>query len=99
MIADGFEWDDEKAQTNYLKHGVPFPEALSVLVALLSKEARDPDHSEDEDRFITVGWSDNGRVLIVSHTERDGNTRIISAREVSPRERKGYENGTFPRER
>jgi uncharacterized DUF497 family protein len=88
-----FEWDAIKAARNLAKHGVSFPEAATVLADPLSLTFDDPDHSIDEDRFITIGTSDNGRVIIVSHTDRGDNTRIISARKATRRERKIYEEG------
>ncbi len=91
-----FEWDDAKATTNEQKHGVSFSEAMTVFGDPLSLTGYDPDHSDDEDRFITVGLSTVGRLLIVSHTDRDDKIRIISAREASRAERKDYEHGNFP---
>ncbi|MBI2805241.1 MAG: BrnT family toxin [Planctomycetes bacterium] len=86
-----FEWDEEKAKTNVQKHKVTFDEAATVFGDFLSRTFPDPDHSLDEDRLITIGTSDRGRVLIVSHTDRDDRTRIISARKAKPQERKAYE--------
>jgi uncharacterized DUF497 family protein len=91
-----FEWDDEKAESNRLKHGVTFSEASTVFADTLSLTAYDPDHSEEEDRYVTMGLSSVGKLLIVSHTDRGDNIRIISAREASRSERKEYEDGTFP---
>ena len=79
-----FEWDRRKAARNLSKHGLSFDEASTVFAELTIP---DPDHSEDEERWITVGQSNRGRLLVVVHTE-DGNTvRIISAREAEKRER------------
>lgn len=86
-----FEWDEDKAKTNLNKHKVAFDEAATVFGDFLSRTFPDPDHSLDEDRFNTIGTSDRGRVLIVSHTDRENRTRIISARKATPRERKVYE--------
>ena len=86
-----FEWDDEKAQTNAKKHGVTFNEARSVFADVLSSTFPDPDHSLEEDRLITIGTSDRNRLLVVSHTDRKGRTRIISARKATRRERNAYE--------
>ena len=91
-----FEWDDAKATMNEQKHGVSFSEAMTVFGDPLSLTGYDPDHSDDEDRFITVGLSTVGRLLIVSHTDRDDKIRIISAREANRAERKDYEHGNFP---
>src|SRR5262245_6437369 len=88
-----FEWDPEKAAGNLAKHGIAFQEAASVFGDPLAVTYYDPDHSEDEDRFITFGHSSQGRVLVVSHTDRDDRTRIISARQATRKERKQYEEG------
>ncbi len=91
-----FEWDEDKADSNLRKHGVEFSEAMTVFADPLALTGYDPDHSDDEDRFITMGQSTEGRLLIVSHTDRDEKIRIISAREANRRERKDYEDGNFP---
>ncbi len=92
----GCEWDDDKAEANERKHGVTFAEAATAFDDPLSLTGYDPDHSDDEDRFITMGQSAEGRLLIVSHTDRGENVRIISARVASRAERKDYEDGNFP---
>jgi len=89
MIA--FEWDPKKAALNLRKHGVDFVEAATVLRDPLSITIFDPDHSRDEDRYITVGMSNHGRALLIAHTDRGDTTRIISARELTRAERKEYE--------
>ena len=86
-----FEWDPNKAEINLRKHGVSFAEAGTVFGDELAITVPDPDHSDDENRYITIGWSNRRRLLIVSHTDRDDKIRIISARELTPRERKTYE--------
>ncbi len=86
-----FEWDPGKAARNSVKHGVSFHEAATVFGDPLALTYFDPDHSEDEDRFLTFGHSQQGRLLVVSHTDRGDRTRIISAREVTRREKKQYE--------
>ena len=91
-----FEWDPDKAEVNERKHGVTFAEAMSVFGDTLSVTAYDPKHADDEDRFLTMGRSVDGRLLIVSHTDRDESIRIISARVATRRERKDYEDGNFP---
>jgi uncharacterized protein len=91
-----FEWDDSKAEANERKHGVSFVEAMTVLADPLSLTGFDPDHSGDEDRYITMGLSAVGRLLLVSHTDRGDKVRIISARKASRRERRDYEDGNFP---
>ena len=88
-----FEWDPEKATRNLAKHGVSFHEAATVFGDPLALTYFDPDHSEDEDRFLTVGQSSVGRLLVISHTDRGDRTRIISARQVTPKERRVYEQG------
>jgi hypothetical protein len=88
-----FEWDPGKAESNLQKHGVSFNEAASVLGDPLSVTFFDPDHSDDEDRFITLGTSRDGRLIILSHTDRGDSVRIISAREATRRERRLYEEG------
>jgi uncharacterized DUF497 family protein len=87
------EWDPKKAAQNLRKHGVDFHEAGTVLEDPLSTTYPDPDHSVGEQRFVTVGQSAKGRVIIVSHTDRRNAVRIISARPATSRERKSYEEG------
>jgi len=87
-----FEWDPLKAEDNLKKHGVDFTEAATVFGDPLSITYSDPDHSLDEDRYIIIGSSSANRLLIVAHTDRDESTRLISAREVTSRERKLYES-------
>lgn len=91
-----FEWDEVKAEATLLKHGVTFSEAMTVFADPLSLTGYDPGHSDDEDRFITMGLSVDGRLLIVSHTDREDRVRLISARVASKLERKDYEDGNFP---
>ena len=86
-----FEWDPNKASRNLQKHGVSFEEAATVFRDDLSISVPDPDHSLEEERFITVGMSSQNRLLIVAHTERGELIRIINARELTPRERRQYE--------
>ena len=88
-----FEWDAKKAIANRRKHGVTFEEASSALRDRLSATGHDPDHSEDEDRFITFGFSSRGRLLAVSHTDRGNLIRFISARIATSVERQIYEEG------
>jgi len=91
-----FVWSRAKAVANERKHGVTFAEAITVFGDSLSLTGFDPDHSDDEDRFITMGDSASGRLLVVVHSDRDDRVRIISAREATRRERKDYEDGQFP---
>ncbi|TKB61058.1 MAG: BrnT family toxin [Nitrospira sp.] len=88
-----YEWDPRNAQTNRRKHGVSFEEAASVFQDAKAFTFDDPDHSEDERREITIGVSTRGRVLFLSHCDRDGRIRIISARRATPNERKQYAKG------
>lgn len=86
-----FEWDEEKAKTNIKKHGISFDEAITVFLDPFSMTISDPNHSVDEQRYISIGSSGQGRVLVVVYTERRSNTRIISCRKATPTERKQYE--------
>lgn len=86
-----FDWDPDKAAENLRKHGVEFTEAATVFGDPLSITYYDPDHVVDEDRYIIIGMSIRRRVLIVAHSDRRERTRIISAREVTRRERNLYE--------
>lgn len=88
-----FEWDENKAASNLTKHGVLFEEAKTVFEDPLYIDFYDPDHSEDEGRYLIVGESSQGRLLIVSYTEKGDFIRIISAREVTRTEQKVYEEG------
>ena len=86
-----FEWDTDKAATNVEKHGVSFAEAMTVFGDQLEVMIADPDHSEDEFRFLSIGLSATRRLLVVAYTQREERIRIINAREATPRERKHYE--------
>jgi uncharacterized DUF497 family protein len=86
-----FEWDPEKAKRNYRKHRVSFEEAVTVFYDPLSATFDDPDHSVGEQRLITIGFSSQGRLLVVSHAERGKASRIISARRATAQERKKQE--------
>lgn len=89
-----FEWDESKNKSNYQKHGVWFEEAKTAWADQRSLEFFDPEHSENEDRFIRVGHSTKNRLLLVVFCERDGATiRVISARKALPKEIKEYEKG------
>jgi uncharacterized DUF497 family protein len=88
-----FEWDPEKAARNLASHGVSFTEAATVFGDPLAMTYHDPDHSQDEDRFLTFGHSVQGDLLVVSHTDRGDRTRIISARRATRQERKHHEEG------
>jgi len=88
-----FEWDPGKAQRNLARHGVSFDEAATVFGDSLAVTIHDPDHSQEEERFLTTGLSNRHRLIIVAHTEREDRVRIITARDVTPRERSQYESG------
>ncbi len=88
-----FAWNEEKAKTNLSKHGVGFAEAKTVFDDPLCIDFYDPDHSDDEHRYIIVGESQYDRLLIVAYTEREDTTRLIGAREATTAERKAYEEG------
>lgn len=88
-----FEWDPDKAAGNLAKHGVSFQEAATVFGDPLAITYFDPDHSADEDRFVTFGHSSGGALLVVCHTDRGDRVRIISARRATRRERKAHEEG------
>jgi uncharacterized DUF497 family protein len=89
------EWDEGKNAANIRKHGVSFEEAATIFGDTLSDTFDDPDHSAQESRFVTVGTSENGRLLIVAHTDRQERIRIISARELTRQERRNYEEGNL----
>lgn len=86
-----FEWNEEKSAANVAKHGVAFDEAKTIFDDPLYIEFYDPDHSEDEDRFIMIGQSAQNRLLVVSYTDRNDRIRLISAREATRMEKKAYE--------
>ena len=92
MSSIHFDWDERKAVANESKHGVSFAEAKSVFVDDHAKLISDPDHSEDEDRFVLLGLSGALRLLLVCHCYRgDGNViRIISARKATAKESRSY---------
>jgi len=91
-----FEWDDKKAAANERKHRVSFEEAETVFGDTLGLTVLDAARSEREIRFVTIGMSDLGRILVVAHTDRGEKTRIISARKATKRERRNYENVNYP---
>ncbi len=87
-----FEWDADKAAANVRKHRVSFEEAVTAFYDPLAATFSDPDHSDDESRLITVGYSTRGRLLVVCHGERGVATRLISARRATAAERKRHED-------
>ena len=86
-----FEWDTEKAARNLSKHGVSFAEASTAFDDPLSVTITDPRHSWDEERLVLFGMSRRGRLVAVAHTDREGTTRIISARLMTRHEREQYQ--------
>lgn len=86
-----FTWDPAKEVQNRLSHGVSFQEASTVFGDPLAGTIPDPDHSVGESRFVTVGHSTAGRLLVVCHTEQGDTIRLISARQATSHERKDYE--------
>jgi uncharacterized DUF497 family protein len=87
-----FDWDEEKAKSNLVKHGISFDEATSVFDDPLFLTFADPEHSLREQRFLIMGESARGRLLVVSYTDRKDITRLISARPATRKERKAYES-------
>ena len=86
-----FEWDEAKAHRNSTKHGVSFDEAATVFEDQLAVSVSDPDHSDAEQRYIVIGLSASGEMLVVVYTERGNTIRIISSRNATKKERKLYE--------
>ena len=87
-----FEWDERKATGNRRKHGVSFDESATVFSDPLSATIRDPLHpGSGEERFITMGQSSHGKLLVVVHLDTDERIRIISARRATRAERRNYE--------
>jgi hypothetical protein len=84
----------KQGKRNLAKHGVSFEESSTVFGDQRSLTIPDPVHSHDDERFVTIGASYRGKLLVVVHTERGDNIRIISARVASKRERRSYEKGT-----
>ena len=87
-----FEWDETKAMSNLEKHGVSFEEAVTVFYDPLAATFADPDHSDDESRLVTIGYSADARLLVVCHTDRGRAVRLISVRRGTPRERRRHES-------
>jgi len=86
-----FEWDDEKAISNLKKHDVSFEEGTTIFNDPLIATIHDPDHSKEEERYLSIGISVQGRLLVVVHTEREEIIRLISCRKATNAERKTYE--------
>ncbi len=79
-----FAWEPDKATKNLREHKVSFQEAATIFADATGATVYDPDHSEAEDRFLTIGYSNRWRLLIVSHTDRDNRIRLISAPTLKP---------------
>ena len=88
-----FEWDPQKAEANKRKHGISFHQAATIFGDPLAITFADPDHSLDEDRFLTFGLSRFNQMIVVSHVHRGEKLRIISARLLTRQEIKIYESG------
>ena len=88
-----FDWDPGKARRNLRKHGIGFNEASTVFADTLSITIPDPDHSQDEERWVTMGLSHRQRLLVVVYTEEEETIRLISARTADRLERRKYEEG------
>lgn len=88
-----FEWNPDKARSNLKKHEVSFNEASTVFNDPLSMTFPDPNHSYSEDRYVIIGLSSAGRILVIPHTDRADRVRIISAREATRNEWRFYEDG------
>ncbi|MFQ5652235.1 MAG: BrnT family toxin [bacterium] len=87
-----FEWDEEKSRRNFRKHGVSFEEARTVFNDPFAITINDPDHSDAEERYIDIGFSSKGRLVVVWYTERNENIRIIGCRKATNTERISYES-------
>ncbi len=92
-MAITFDWDPGKARRNLQKHGIDFKEASTVFADTLSITIPDPDHSDDEERWVTMGLSNRHRLLVVVHKEEAETIRLISARRADRLERRKYEEG------
>jgi uncharacterized DUF497 family protein len=88
-----FSWDPKKAKDNLKKHKISFEEAVTVFYDPLAKVAEDPDHSQNEDRYLLIGYSQKSHLLFVVHVykEDDESVRIISARKATKNEKKDFE--------
>ena len=88
-----FEWDEDKAEANWHKHKVRFEEGKTIFNDPFLWTFPDPEHSDGEQRYLDIGYSSKGHILVVSHTERGRNFRIISCRKATATERRAYEEG------
>lgn len=90
-----FEWDEAKAKANFKKHKVNFEEGKTIFNDLFLFTFPDNEHSKNEERYINIGISANGYVLVVTHTERNDRIRIVNCRKATKSERRFYEEGSF----
>ncbi len=86
-----FEWDRQKAAANLRKHGVSFADAASAFIDQYSITVPDPDHTDNEERFVLIGYTSTNRLIVVAHADRGTQIRIISARPATTAERRVYE--------
>jgi len=86
-----YQWDPKKAQSNLRKHGIRFADAVSIFQDDSAITIEDIEHSEDEDRYVTIGMDAFGQILVVVYAWRGNSIRLISARKATPYERKAYE--------
>lgn len=92
-MTEGFEWDEAKAAANIVNHRLSFEEAKTVFLDTLASDDYDEQHSDNEERFIRTGYTQTKQLVAVAYTERGDKIRIISARTLTERERKRYEEG------
>jgi hypothetical protein len=92
VVTERFEWDGAKARANARRHSVSFAEAVTVFDDPLAALVGDPDHSQDEERRLLIGYSTRQRLLVVTYTERGGAIRVIGARRATRTERRAYED-------
>ncbi|HHT9105053.1 MAG TPA: BrnT family toxin [Candidatus Wujingus californicus] len=90
-----FEWDEEKAKENLRKHKIDFTEAKTIFNDPFSITITDPEHSIGEYRYVDIGQSSKGQILVIVYTDRMSNIRIISCRKATKSERRIYEEGVF----
>lgn len=88
-----FQWDEKKARTNLKDHKISFEEGKTIFGDPLLWTFSDLGHSDTEERYISIGRSSSGQILVVVHTEREGQIRPISCRKATSHERRAYEQG------
>jgi len=87
-----FEWDEDKARRNEAKHGVSFEEGKTIFNDPFAITILDPEHSRQEERWLDIGFSANGRLLVVWYTERSDSIRLIGCRTATATERRSYDH-------